>query len=435
MNGCAIFPAEPQLWSLIHLPMRRRCYTEIMKSAGFRRRCAGILRLFLFAAMAAGVSACASSRHVPHSDYRHAVSQSPVDHGAEVPLRAMPMLALSGLPTLEETLPLLSEQRLVYIGETHDQYSHHLAQLEIIRYLHQQDPGLAIGVEFFQTPFQPQLDAYVAGELDERQLLISTQYYKRWGYDYRLYAPIVRYAREHGLPLIALSAPSELVDAVRERGIEGLGSAERAALPARLDRDDREHEERMRHIHSMHAHGTSGDDGFKRFMDVQLLWDEVMAQRASDHLLEHPDRRLVILAGSGHIAFRSGIPRRVERHVGISGAVVLIGWAGPVSPELGDYLLLPQERALPPAGSMGAFLDDDEKGVRVRSCVTGSACEEAGMRRGDRLLAINGFAVDSVAGVRALLWDRSPGDRISVSMSRDRMLLPPEERELDLELR
>lgn len=347
----------------------------------------------------------------------------------------MPALALAGLSTLEETLPSLRGHRLVYIGETHDQYSHHLAQLEIIRYLHRQDPRLAIGVEFFQTPFQPQLDAYVGGELDERQLLIATQYFRRWGYDYRLYAPIVRYAREHGVPLIALSAPSELVQAVRERGIDGLSDIERAELPAQFDREDQEHEERMCQIYRMHAHDGSGVEDFERFMDVQLLWDEVMAQRAAAYLRNHPDRRLVILAGSGHVAFRSGVPRRVERHVGVRGAVVLIGWAGPLAPGLADYLLLPQERALPPAGTMGAYLDDDAKGVRVSSCVAGSACEAAGLQRGDRLLAIDGTAVDSVAGVRALLWDREAGERIFVSLSRKRMQLPPEARELGLELR
>ncbi|MDX9740001.1 MAG: ChaN family lipoprotein [Gammaproteobacteria bacterium] len=406
-----------------------------MMTAEFRWRHAG--PLFLFAAITVIVSACAGpgSRHSPHADHPGAMAHPPAEHGAELPLSAMPALALSGLPTLAETLPALRDHRIVYIGEIHDRYSHHLTQLEIIRYLHQADPRLAIGVEFFQAPFQARLDAYIAGEIDERELLTSAQYFKRWGYDYRLYAPIMRYAREHGLPLVALSAPAELVDAVRERGMDGLTAAELAALPAQLDRSDREYEGRMRQVFHMHAHGENGVDDFERFVQIQLLWDEVMARHAADYLRKHADRRLVILAGSGHIAFRSGIPRRVQRQVGIEGAVVLIGWAGPLAPGLGDYLLLPQERALPPAGRMGAFLDDDEKGVRVRSCAAGSACEELGIQRGDRLLAVNGKAVDSVGGVRALLWDRSPGERISISLSRERLLLPPEERELELDLR
>jgi uncharacterized iron-regulated protein len=406
-----------------------------MRKAGFRRQPAG--PLILLAAITIVMSACASSgsRNALHSGPPPLMERPSLEHEAGLPVIATPALALASVPTLAETLPALGKERLIFIGETHDQYSHHLAQLEIIRYLHEEDPRLAIGVEFFQTPFQPQLDAYIAGEIDERQLLVSAQYFMRWGYDYRLYAPIVRYARKHRLPLIALSVPAELVDAVRERGFEELTAAERAALPVRLEPADREYEKRMRRIYHMHAHGKGGVDDFERFVDIQLLWDEAMAQRAADYLREHADHRLVILAGSGHVAFRSGVPRRVERQLGLRGAVVLVGWAGPITPGLADYLLLPQERALPPAGRMGAFLDDDENGVKVRSCVADSACEEAGIRRGDRLLAIDGSAVDSVSGVRALLWDRLPGERISVSLSRERLLLPPEERELGLELR
>lgn len=354
--------------------------------------------LFFLVMVVAILSACAAPRSPVPLDHPRAAAHPPLpEREPEIPMSAAPVLALAALPTLGEVLPSLSEQRLVYIGETHDRYSHHLAQLEIIRYLHGVDPHLAIGVEFFQQPFQPQLDAYIAGQIDERELLISAQYFKRWGYDYRLYAPIVRYAREHGLPLLALSAPGELIDAVRE---------------------------------------GNGVQDFDRFLEVQLLWDEAMAERVADHVRRHPEHRLVILAGSGHVAFRSGIPRRVERRVGIDGAVVLIDWAGPLGAGLADYLLLPEARSLPPAGRMGAFLlDDDGGGVTVRSCAEGSACEQAGIQRGDRLLAVDGTGVESVGGVRALLWNRAPGERVLVTMRRDRLLLPPEEREMELELR
>lgn len=393
--------------------------------------------LFFLVMVVAILSACAAPRSPVPLDHPRAAAHPPLpEREPEIPMSAAPVLALAALPTLGEVLPSLSEQRLVYIGETHDRYSHHLAQLEIIRYLHGVDPHLAIGVEFFQQPFQPQLDAYIAGQIDERELLISAQYFKRWGYDYRLYAPIVRYAREHGLPLLALSAPGELIDAVREGGVDGLEPGGHAGLPTDIDRSDRDYERRVREVFHMHAHQGNGVQDFDRFLEVQLLWDEAMAERVADHVRRHPEHRLVILAGSGHVAFRSGIPRRVERRVGIDGAVVLIDWAGPLGAGLADYLLLPEARSLPPAGRMGAFLlDDDGGGVTVRSCAEGSACEQAGIQRGDRLLAVDGTGVESVGGVRALLWNRAPGERVLVTMRRDRLLLPPEEREMELELR
>ena len=60
-------------------------------------------------------------------------------------------------------------------------------------------------MEMFQQPFQRYLDEYVAGSIDEQTMLRATEYYRRWRMDFRHYAPILRYAREHGLPVIALN--------------------------------------------------------------------------------------------------------------------------------------------------------------------------------------------------------------------------------------
>ena len=99
---------------------------------------------------------------------------------------------------------------MVLIGETHDRFDHHLIQLEIIRGLHAIDLRIAIGMEAFQQRFQRHLDDYVAGKLSEPELLRETEYYRHWGFDFRLYQPILSFAREHGLPLVALNPPAEL---------------------------------------------------------------------------------------------------------------------------------------------------------------------------------------------------------------------------------
>ena len=109
--------------------------------------------------------------------------------------------------SLQGIIPGLADKRVVFVGESHDRYDHHLAQLEIIRSLHALHPRLAIGMEAFQQPFQTVLDDYIAGRLSEREMLRDSEYYTRWRFDYRLYAPILRYAREHQLPVVALNLP------------------------------------------------------------------------------------------------------------------------------------------------------------------------------------------------------------------------------------
>ncbi len=147
-----------------------------------------------------------------------------------------------------------------------------------------------------------------------------------------------------------------------------------------------------------------------------------MAERAAGYLESHPEYRMVILAGSGHIAYGSGIPQRLARRIPVSAAVVLVGWRGELGTGLGDYLLLPQERDLPAAGRIGAFLDEDDGRLEVSSCTSGSACEKAGLKSGDQILALDGQPITSMADLKLVMWDKSPGDRIEMEIRRKRWL-------------
>jgi uncharacterized iron-regulated protein len=178
---------------------------------------------------------------------------------------------LRRLPSLEQILPALTEERVVFVGEHHDQYSHHLMQLAVIRALHQRHRDIAIGMEYFQQPFQEHLDAFVAGEIDEKTMLRRTQYTERWRFDYRLYRPILQYARQHRIPLIALNVPKELIAKVANGGIGKLSAEEQAKLPE-IDRTNVSYRERLRVQYEFHPKKKGG--AFEHFLDAQLLWDE-----------------------------------------------------------------------------------------------------------------------------------------------------------------
>jgi uncharacterized iron-regulated protein len=150
----------------------------------------------LVALLAIGLLACERSTdsyaRKLHAVAAPATAQDPLTHAVEV--RA---IDLSALPSLDAIIPQLAQKQVVFVGEIHDRFGHHLAQLEIIKRLYRAYSDLAIGVEYFQRSSQPYLDAYIAGELDEKSFLKKTEYFERWSFDYRLYRPIFRYAREH----------------------------------------------------------------------------------------------------------------------------------------------------------------------------------------------------------------------------------------------
>ena len=346
----------------------------------------------------------------------------------QIPLEA---LDLGSTLSLERLTAQLANRRVVFIGEIHDRYDHHLNQLEIIRRLHELDPNLAIGVEYFQQPFQPQIDDYIAGRSSENEFLRATEYFQNWGYDYRLYAPIFRFAREQRIPVRALNVPKELASAVAKAGIAGLSRQQSAYLPKEIAPADEAYRGRLRE--AFESHGAVKPEAFDHFVEAQLVWDEGMAENAAAYLNAHREGRMVILAGSGHLAFGAGIPKRLARRTNASYAIVLAG-GDEVEPHITDYLLLSKKQELPSAGVLGIRLEEKLGKCRIRSLSPGGAAEKAGLRKGDVLVEIDGQTIKLIADTRLTLWDKKPGDRVRVSVRRKHFFGTPAELDFQIEL-
>ena len=333
---------------------------------------------------------------------------------------------VSALGNMDSLLDALAEHAVVLVGESHDRYEDHLNQLAIIRGLHARGKDLAIGMEFFQQPFQPYLDAFIAGDLSEADLLRKTEYFERWRFDYRLYRPILRFAREQGIPLIALNIEQEITRKVGDGGIASLSEEEAARIPADMDRDDKPYRDHVQAVFDMHP--KADDAEFEHFLEVQLLWDEGMAERAARYLAEHPQKTLVVLAGAGHVEYRRGIPSRLARRAQVSSATVVSGTLRPFDPALADFILFPRRVELPASGLLGVMLDTESegKGLGVQGFADNSGAKEAGVKEGDRIVRVNGTAIDGYSDIRIALMDSRPGQTMPVEVLRKGLVGGPE---------
>lgn len=218
----------------------------------------------------------------------------------------------------QEILRLLASAKVVYLGETHDSLKDHQAQLKIIRELHRQNRKVAIALEMFQRPFQGAIDQYLAGNITEAQLVEQTEYHQRWGFPWEYYAPILRFAKENQLPILALNAPAEVTRKVAREGLESLTTEERKHIPpaSEIRTDNAEYRQMLLAIYQQHASGGLGSSaGFDRFFLAQNLWDETMAETIAQFITDSPDYQVVVLAGKGHIVYDYGIPSRVARRL------------------------------------------------------------------------------------------------------------------------
>ncbi len=321
---------------------------------------------------------------------------------------------------LNELTAQIGGKRAVFIGEIHDHLEHHQNQLRIIKSLYAQDPDLAIGVEYFQQPFQQYLDDYIAGRIDERQMLIKTEYFKRWQLDYRMLQPIFEFAREKHIPVLALNISDEIHNKVFRGGMKSLSPAELAETPAHIEPASKHYQQRLKAIFDTHPRG----DDFDTFVEGVLLWDSSMADTAARYLNSHPKSRMVILAGLVHVMYGDGIPERVNLRLGSDQSEILInGNDFGRFPGIADYQLVTEGNvALPKVGKLGVAILDGADSVYISEIIPGSASQAAGIEVGDHIIALNDVKVANMDELRSMMYDKSPGDLVQVDILRNSMM-------------
>ena len=345
---------------------------------------------------------------------------APSERGIILLLRDEPaVIDLSLLRTFPAVVEGSADKRIVYIGEYHDRFSNHNIQLQLLKALHAKDRTIAVGMEMFQRPSQGTLDEYIAGTIDEREFLVRSEYFKRWGYDYNLYKPILDFCRQQKVPVVALNIRREIIEKVSKGGVDSLTEEERKDLPREMDFSNEEYSRRIRRAFAQHR--DPGERNFDFFLQSQVLWDETMAESVDDYLRKNPGRRMAVIAGGGHLVYGEGIPKRAHRRNGLPYTIILND--GDLDPGIADYLVFsPPLDGLTAPKLMATFTESDRRLV-FNDFVNASPAKAAGLRSGDALIALDGRPVSSVQDVKLMLHYKNKGDTLLVTVARKRFLL------------
>ncbi len=344
--------------------------------------------------------------------------------------RDMHAVDLSGLQSLSEVIAAAAGKRIIYVGEQHDQFAHHRVQLQVAEGLYRRNPRLAIGMEMFQRPSQQALDDYIAGLTEEREFLKASEYFDRWGMNYNLYKPILDFARMRKLPVVALNTPREITRKVGRGGLEALTDEEKQLIPQELDFSDNEYRERLKAVFGRHQQGGGN---FEYFHQAQILWDETMAEGVDRFLRSNPDYQMLVIVGGGHLAFGSGIPKRVLRRNGYDYAVILNDTD--VQEGVADYIVYPAPMKTVSAPKLMVMLEEKGDAVRITGFPETSVSREAGLRTGDLLTALDDALVTSVADIKIALFYKNPEETVRVRVKRKRLLGTFRVLEFDVKLR
>jgi len=315
----------------------------------------------------------------------------------------------------------MKTSRFVYVGETHDSLPMHEIQFRVIQALYQQDPKLALGMEMFPSTLQEVLDRWTQGVLSREEFIRQTQWYITWNFNFGFYEKLFQFAKENRIPVYALNAPREVIAKIRMKGWEALTEEEKNLAPE-PDLSNEEHKLYVRKIFETmemppQMKGPGLEMVFEGLYRAQSAWDEVMAANALKGAGEE-GRRLVVLAGSGHLLYNLGINRRVSEKKKLPMST-LIALAVPedrksirVQRSLGDFIWGIEEEEKPAFPSIGLNYKEFEglENLVVPQKPTDGVAKGADFEKGDVILSVNGKLFSDINELRMYLAGFNWGD-------------------------
>ncbi|MDW1577728.1 ChaN family lipoprotein [Vibrio sp. Vb2880] len=198
-------------------------------------------------------------------------------------------IALSKLP-IE-----LQQADVILIGEWHTHAGIHRFQTDMLKQLTSYDRSLALSMEQFTRDKQPVVDAYLRGEIGEQYLMKQANAWPNYQSDYR---PLVEFAKQKNLPVIAANAPKSIVRCIGRQGLDyinKLDDDQRMFIAQAINTGSSPYKEKF--MASMH-HGKP-EQTEKQFA-AQVTWDETMAESIVSYLDDNPGAQVVHVAGKFH---------------------------------------------------------------------------------------------------------------------------------------
>lgn len=113
----------------------------------------------------------------------------------------------------EELLKACLKADVILMGDYHTFAQSQKAALRLLRDLVNWSPDFALGLEMVPSSNQADLDQYMAGSIDDAELLRRIDYSSTWGFPWENFKPLLTFAREHNILVIALNHRSENLEA------------------------------------------------------------------------------------------------------------------------------------------------------------------------------------------------------------------------------
>jgi uncharacterized iron-regulated protein len=171
----------------------------------------------------------------------------------------------------------LQKADVVLFGEQHNDPIAHWLQLEVAKDLHKvHQQNFAIGAEMFEADVQLVLNEYLSGQVAENNFEQESRPWPNYKTDYK---PVLRFAKEAGIPFIATNVPRRYAAMVSGGSLKALENVSEdakryiAPLPVQVDMNLPGYKNML----SMFGNSTHGNTKSENIVQAQALKDATMA--------------------------------------------------------------------------------------------------------------------------------------------------------------
>ncbi len=254
--------------------------------------------------------------------------------------------------SIAKLTPELQQADVILIGEWHTHAGIHRFQTDILKQLATGDRPIALSMEQVTRDKQDVLNEYLNGQIGEQYFIQQSNAWPNYESDYR---PLIEFAKQSEMPVIAANAPKKTVRCIGRQGVEYLNKLdnnERAFVADTINTGDSPYKEKF--MASMH-HGKP--EQTEKQYAAQVTWDETMAESIVKYLAKNQGTQIVHVAGKFHIEGGLGTPASIlSRNPNLK--VVVITPNAEIITDSTDYqleVLAPPVRYVQDSNCMQAF--------------------------------------------------------------------------------
>jgi uncharacterized iron-regulated protein len=211
------------------------------------------------------------------------------------------------LVDLAQVADALAGFDVVFYGERHSHPGVHLQQMYLLRALVERNPRWVLSLEQFERDVQGIVDDYLARRIGETTLIDKSRAWNNYAASYR---PLLLFAREHELSVVAAEAPGWAISCVGQWGptiLDRFTPLERTWVAAEVHVEPGAYQDKfMDFMGSSEAHGggkTATPEAAaraQRSFAAQVARDDTMAESIERALQQHPGYKVLHLTGSFH---------------------------------------------------------------------------------------------------------------------------------------